>query len=85
MKTLTKTLKSLGLFGDSSPVANPAYQAAAKHFCEALAAQFLNHARDERFLREMHRDSLNVDSNFAAQIDKLRHAAAPDTGRWLNR
>jgi uncharacterized protein (TIGR00730 family) len=47
--------------------------------------QFLNHARDERFLREMHRDSLNVDTDLVALIEKLRHAEAPDTGKWLDR
>jgi len=46
---------------------------------------FLNHARDERFLREMHRDSLQEDSDFVALIDKLRVADAPDTAKWLDR
>ena len=46
---------------------------------------FLDHARDERFLRDLHRDSLQVDVNLAALITKLEHANAPDTGKWLNR
>jgi uncharacterized protein (TIGR00730 family) len=47
--------------------------------------QFLDHARDERFLREMHRDSLQVDTDLVALIEKLRQAKAPDTGKWLDR
>lgn len=46
---------------------------------------FLDHARDERFLRGLHRDSLQIDTDLAALIDKLRHAEAPDTGKWLDR
>jgi len=46
---------------------------------------FLDHARDERFLRELHRDSLQVDVNLGALISKLEHASAPDTGKWLDR
>jgi uncharacterized protein (TIGR00730 family) len=53
-------------------------------FFDGLLA-FLDHARDERFLREMHRDSLQVDTNLDALIDKLREAEAPDTGKWLDR
>ncbi len=47
--------------------------------------QFLDHARDERFLREMHRDSLHVDTDLVTLIGKLRQAEAPDTGKWLDR
>jgi uncharacterized protein (TIGR00730 family) len=47
--------------------------------------QFLNHARDERFLRDLHRDSLQIDTDLVALIEKLRHAEAPDTGKWLDR
>ncbi len=46
---------------------------------------FLDHARDERFLRELHRDSLQVDTNLDALIEKMRHSIAPDTGKWLDR
>lgn len=46
---------------------------------------FLDHARDQRFLRELHRESLKVDVDLDALIQKLRHAVAPDTGKWLDR
>ncbi len=46
--------------------------------------QFLDHARDERFLRALHRDSLQTDVNLDVLIEKLRHAVAPDTGKWLD-
>lgn len=46
---------------------------------------FLDHARDERFLREMHRDSLNVDSDLDQLIEKLRTAETPDNAKWLDR
>ena len=46
---------------------------------------FLDHARDERFLRALHRDSLQVDSDLVTLIDKLRAAEAPDTAKWLDR
>ncbi len=47
--------------------------------------QFLDHARDERFLRDLHRDSLHTDDNLTVLIEKLRNAVAPDTGKWLDR
>lgn len=53
-------------------------------FFDGLLA-FLDHARDERFLREMHRDSLQVDTDLVALIERLRQAQAPDTGKWLDR
>lgn len=46
---------------------------------------FLDHARDERLLRDLHRDSLQVDVNLDALIGKLEQATAPDTGKWLDR
>jgi hypothetical protein len=46
---------------------------------------FLDHARDERFLRDMHRDSLAVDADLNILIDKLAAAEPPDTGKWLDR
>ncbi|MCA3043623.1 MAG: TIGR00730 family Rossman fold protein [Rhodocyclaceae bacterium] len=53
-------------------------------FFDALIA-FLDHARDERFLRDLHRESLQVDTDLSVLIDKLRRAEAPDTGKWLDR
>ncbi len=47
--------------------------------------QFLDHARDERFLRDLHRESLQTDVDLMTLIEKLRHAVAPDTGKWLDR
>lgn len=47
--------------------------------------QFLDHARDERFLRELHRDSLQVETDLVRLIDALRRADAPDTNKWLDR
>ena len=46
---------------------------------------FLDHARDERYLRPMHRESLSVDADLDALIDKMRAAEAPDTSKWLDR
>lgn len=46
---------------------------------------FLDHARDERFLREMHRNALNVDADLDHLIDKLRVAETPDNAKWLDR
>lgn len=45
---------------------------------------FVDHSRDERFLRELHRESLCVDADLGKLIDKLRVAEAPDTGKWLD-
>jgi uncharacterized protein (TIGR00730 family) len=53
-------------------------------FFDALIA-FLDHARDERFLRDLHRESLQVDTDLSVLIDKLRRAEAPETGKWLDR
>jgi len=53
-------------------------------FFDALIA-FLDHARDERFLRDLHRESLQVDTDLSVLIEKLRRAEAPDTGKWLDR
>ncbi len=46
---------------------------------------FLGHARDERFLRGLHHDALSVDGDLHQLIDKMRHAEAPDTTKWLDR
>lgn len=45
---------------------------------------FLDHARDQRFLRDLHRESLSVDADLERLIEKMRHAEAPDTGKWLD-
>jgi uncharacterized protein (TIGR00730 family) len=46
---------------------------------------FLTRARDERFLRELHFDSLTVDADLDALLSKLAVAEAPDTAKWLDR
>ena len=46
---------------------------------------FLDHARDARFLRDMHRNALNVDDDLVRLIAKMRAAEVPDTGKWLDR
>ena len=46
---------------------------------------FIDHARDERFLRPLHHDALCVDTNLAALLDKMQIAEAPDTAKWLDR
>lgn len=53
-------------------------------FFDHLTA-FLAHARDQRFLREMHHDSLAVDEDLMRLLDKLAHSEAPDTAKWLDR
>jgi uncharacterized protein (TIGR00730 family) len=45
---------------------------------------FLDHARDERFLRDLHRDALCVDENLALLIDKMQQVEVPDTAKWLD-
>ena len=45
---------------------------------------FIDHSRDERFLRDLHRDSLCVDADLRQLIEKLRVMEAPDTGKWLD-
>jgi uncharacterized protein (TIGR00730 family) len=46
---------------------------------------FLDHARDERFLRELHRDALCVNANLDQLIEQMAAAVAPDTSKWLDR
>lgn len=46
---------------------------------------FLDHARDQRLLRDMHRNALSVDADLATLIHKMRTAEPPDMGKWLNR
>jgi uncharacterized protein (TIGR00730 family) len=45
---------------------------------------FLDHARDERFLRPLHRDALCVDKNLSTLIGKMQQVEAPDTAKWLD-
>lgn len=45
---------------------------------------FIDHSRDERFLRELHHDSLCVEADLGKLIDKLRASEAPDAGKWLD-
>ena len=45
---------------------------------------FVDHSRDERFLRDLHRDALCVDTDLKQLIRKLEVAEAPDTGKWLD-
>ena len=45
---------------------------------------FVDHSRDERFLRDLHRDALSVDTDLKQLIGKLQDAEAPDTGKWLD-
>ena len=45
---------------------------------------FVDHSRDERFLRDLHRDALCVDTDLKNLIGKLQAAEAPDTGKWLD-
>ena len=46
---------------------------------------FLDHAHAARFLRDMHRNALNVDDDLLRLIAKMRTAEVPDTGKWLDR
>ena len=52
-------------------------------FFDHLVA-FMDHARDQRFLRDLHRDSLCVDADLRALIEQLAAAEAPDAGKWLD-
>jgi uncharacterized protein (TIGR00730 family) len=45
---------------------------------------FLDHARDERFLRPLHRDALCMDENLSTLIGKMQQVEAPDTAKWLD-
>ena len=46
--------------------------------------RFIDHSRDERFLRDVHRQSLNVDTDLLKLIDTMQSAVAPDTAKWLD-
>ncbi|MEP7154337.1 MAG: TIGR00730 family Rossman fold protein [Betaproteobacteria bacterium] len=45
---------------------------------------FIDHSRDEHFLRDLHREALCVDSDLKRLIGKLQVAEAPDTAKWLD-
>lgn len=45
---------------------------------------FIDHSRDEHFLRNLHRDALSIDTNLTQLIGKLQAAEAPDTSKWLD-
>lgn len=47
--------------------------------------QFLDHARDQRLLREAHRDSLIVDTDLARLIGRMQSFVPPDNEKWLDR
>ncbi|MEQ1516144.1 MAG: TIGR00730 family Rossman fold protein [Usitatibacteraceae bacterium] len=47
--------------------------------------QFLDHARDERLLRDAHRDSLIVDTDLNALISRMRSFVPPNNEKWLDR
>ncbi|TNE83975.1 MAG: TIGR00730 family Rossman fold protein [Deltaproteobacteria bacterium] len=45
---------------------------------------FLDHARDEGFVRGIHRDMLVADADPAALIDKLAAVHVPELGQWID-
>ena len=47
--------------------------------------QFLDHARDQRLLREVHRDSLIVDTDLTSLIGRMQSFVPPDNEKWLDR
>lgn len=47
--------------------------------------QFLDHARDQRLLREAHRDTLLVDTDLNALIARMRGFVPPNNEKWLDR
>lgn len=51
-------------------------------FYDSLVA-FLAHARDTRFLREVHYNALHVDATTDALIDRMAHAEVPHIDKWL--
>jgi uncharacterized protein (TIGR00730 family) len=46
---------------------------------------FLDHARDQGFLRREHRDALVHDADPATLLDRLAAVRLPDVGPWLDR
>jgi uncharacterized protein (TIGR00730 family) len=53
-------------------------------FFDSLLA-FIDHSRDQQFLRPMHHDALCVDRELPALLAKMREVEAPDTNKWLDR
>lgn len=47
--------------------------------------KFLDHARDQRLLRDMHRDSLLVGNVLDDLLDRMQRFVPPDNGKWLDR
>jgi uncharacterized protein (TIGR00730 family) len=47
--------------------------------------KFLDHARDQRLLRDMHRDSLLVAASLDELLDRMQQFIPPDNGKWLDR
>lgn len=55
-----------------------------KGFFDSLIA-FIDHAQRERFLRDLHREALQVDGDLERLLEKMRQAESPDTNKWLGR
>ena len=47
--------------------------------------KFLDHARDERLLRDAHHDSLIVDTDVANLLARMRSFVPPNNEKWLDR
>ena len=47
--------------------------------------QFLDHARDQRLLRDAHRDSLIVDNDLSSLIARMQRFVPPNNEKWLDR
>lgn len=47
--------------------------------------QFLDHARDQRLLRDAHRDSLMVDTDLATLLARMESFVPPNNEKWLDR
>ena len=46
---------------------------------------FLDHARDQRLLRDAHRDSLLVDTSLESLLGRMRSFVPPNNEKWLDR
>ncbi|MEO8384228.1 MAG: TIGR00730 family Rossman fold protein [Betaproteobacteria bacterium] len=47
--------------------------------------QFLDHARDQRLLRDAHRDSLIVDTSMVSLLARMQSFVPPNNEKWLDR
>ena len=47
--------------------------------------QFLDHARDQRLLRDAHRDSLMVDTDLGTLLARMESFVPPNNEKWLDR